>query len=144
MKKHSQLVMILSALLCLAMLFASCTPAPDEDETVGETGTETETVTDTEPETEEEVTMEPEPTPDNLAVDYAAIISQWQEYIQFGSTESADEELKTKIDELFYYDVNDDYIERSEDLILVRKDSSTEKQVSGEEVNDISVEYHSS
>ena len=141
MKKHSQLVMILSALLCLAMLFASCTPAPDEDETVGETGTETETVTDTEPETEEEVTMEPEPTPDNLAVDYAAIISQWQEYIQFGSTESADEELKTKIDELFYYDVNDDYIERSEDLILVRKDSSTEKQVSGEEVNDISVEY---
>ena len=65
MKKHSQLVMILSALLCLAMLFASCTPAPDEDETVGETGTETETVIDTEPETEEEVTMEPEPTPDN-------------------------------------------------------------------------------
>ena len=82
-----KLIMILSALLCLAMLFVSCdsTPVGETDpvgsETTAETTVNTQLATEPEPETQ------PEPIPENLNVDYDAIIAQWSEYINFGDTE---------------------------------------------------------
>ena len=84
-----KLIMILSALLCLVMLFASCT----SEQSTGaseETTAQAETAETTASQTTE-LETEPEPIPEELKIDYAAIIAQWSEYIDFeGETEEDD------------------------------------------------------
>ena len=85
MKKRTQLIMILSALLSLAMLFASCSSGTEaEKETTSNTETTqaTETSEETEVETEETVEV-PEPTPSDEVVDYTSIINKWFEHLNF-------------------------------------------------------------
>ena len=124
MKKRSQLIVILSALLCLAMLFASCKSDPDDTVTTDGPGTvaatEAETDATTKPETEpvtqpaEETTAEPEtepetePTPDDLDIDYDAIISQWKNYINFDGGKADEEDMNTSLQQLLSYSTSDD------------------------------------
>lgn len=105
--------MILSALLSLAMLFASCSSGTDTEEeaTKADTGVseetdevnETESGTETETETEQ-ATEAPEPIPQDEVIDYAAIISKWKEYLDFAPPAAADRLSAT---ELFKTGVND-------------------------------------
>ena len=82
MKKRTQLIMILSALLSLAMLFASCSsdPVNETEETSAQTEMTSEETTEAET---EEPTEAPEPTPPDMVVNYGPIIDKWTQYINF-------------------------------------------------------------
>ena len=109
-----KLIMILSALLCLAMLFASCTSKPTE-EPAEESTTPAETVETTVPETELET--EPEPIPNELKIDYDAIIARWNEYISFEDETGDDVNLNATLSELFKQTSHqNDYSDFSEDF----------------------------
>lgn len=80
--------MILSALLSLAMLFASCSSGANNEteESTVNSEANSETVTDavTEKETEEP-TEAPEQIPADEVVDYGPIIDKWNEYVNFNA-----------------------------------------------------------
>lgn len=82
MKKRTQLIMILSALLSLAMLFASCSsdPVNETEETSAQTEMTSEETTEVETEAPTEA---PEPTPTDMVVNYGPIIDKWTQYINF-------------------------------------------------------------
>ena len=87
MKKRTQLIMILSALLSLAMLFASCSSGTEAEKetTSGTETTQTTETTETAIETEEptEATETPEPTPSDEVINYDSIINKWFEHLNF-------------------------------------------------------------
>lgn len=96
-----KLIMILSALLCLTMLFASCDSEPT-DELAEETTTQAEETTAPAP-TETPIETTPEPIPEELKIDYDAIFAQWREYISFESeTEDEAETYTTLLDVMDY------------------------------------------
>ena len=65
-----KIIMILSALLCLTMLFASCNPKNTNDPA------ESTPLAEINP-TETDLETEPEPIPEELKTNYDAIITQW-------------------------------------------------------------------
>ena len=109
-----KLIMILSALLCLSMLFVSCT-SDQTEEPIEETTAQAET-TDTTP-TETPIETEPEPIPEDLKIDYEAIIAQWNEYISFEGETEDDTNTNASLSELFSYSSHqNDYSNYSEDF----------------------------
>ena len=103
MKKRSQWIYILSVLLCLTMLFASCNKDPDDTDT----NTDTDTVITTE-ETTEEVTelTETEPAiPEDEKVDYASKIAGWIKYFKKAEDKT---ELKSSLERLFNVNYDDE------------------------------------
>ncbi|MBP3376149.1 MAG: hypothetical protein J6L83_05240 [Clostridia bacterium] len=88
MKKRLMYILFISALLCLSVFFVACGEAVSETPTSAPTDTETETVTETDSETVTETeteTEEPETEdlsiPEDESVDYAAILAEWNKYI---------------------------------------------------------------
>ena len=123
-----KLIMILSTLLCLAMLFASCTSETTEDHEVETLNPAETTPTETHPD------ATPGPIPEELKTDYDAIIARWSEYISFeGETEDDVNEGAT-LTKLFehtsYQNESPDYSEnlnvsQQGDLILFSYHSTT-------------------
>ena len=102
MKKRSQWIYILSVLLCLTMLFASCNKVPDDTDT----DTDANTVITTQETTEETTELtETEPAiPEDEKVDYASKISGWIKYLQKREDKT---ELKTSLEHLFNMNQDD-------------------------------------
>lgn len=86
--------MLLSVLLCLSMLLISCSQASNSTETAPETtATPTPAVTDY-------------PVPEDVKIDYAAILAKWSEYITFNGV-TLDTESLGEIN--YKFDVEDGY-----------------------------------
>ena len=96
-----KLIMILSALLCLSMLFVSCATESTE-ELPAETTAQAEETTETTP-TETDLETEPEPIPEDLKIDYDTIISQWSQYISFEDETEVDSDISNSLSNLYSY-----------------------------------------
>ena len=116
MKKRSQWIYILSVLMCLTMLFASCTNVPADTDT--DTGSDT---VISEQATTEEITepaqTEPE-IPEDEKVDYASKIAGWIKYFQKIDDKT---ELKSSIEHLFNMNQDDEsrYVTTTSNYIVV-------------------------
>lgn len=109
-----KLIMILSALLCLTMLFASCDSEPT-DELAEETTTQAETTAPAP--TETPIETAPEPIPEELKIDYDAILAQWSEYISFEGETEEEAIVYSDLAELFSHSSNwSEHSNFSEDL----------------------------
>ena len=75
-------MLILSALLCLCMLFASC-QSGEIEETEPEETVPQETNEETGAETGSETVRPEEPTPQSESVDYKKLVDKWNEYLEY-------------------------------------------------------------
>ena len=86
MKKRSRWILILSALLCLCMLFASCQSGNDPQDENGA------------PET-----LPEEAVPENEKVEYGKIVAEWTKYLKY---ESSTKGGSVKAEKFFGYNTN--------------------------------------
>ncbi len=92
MKKRSRWMLLLSALLCLSILFASCQRSDDPTGDPLDSGT-------ADSETDTGIIADPEePIPANEQVDYKSLVDQWTKYLTYRAPEA---ETAWKAAELF-------------------------------------------
>ena len=118
-------IVILSALLCLAMLLTACTPK-NGDDPMESTPLAEISPTETNPETS------PEPLPEELKTDYDAIISQWGKYVSFGDESKGEISKDATLTKILEQNESPDHgenltISRQGDLILFSYNSSIYK-----------------
>ena len=92
MTKRSSWILVLSALLCISMLFVSCGSDNTEADDLDTSDTTSETPKD-----------EKEPIPESERVNYSAIYEQWSKYIGY---EASAEEEEIKANLLYSYEEN--------------------------------------
>ena len=122
-----KIIMILSALLCLTMLFASCNPKNTNDPA------ESIPLAEITP-TETDLETQPEPIPEELKTNYDAIITQWGEYISFEGEARSDinATLAKLYERITYQNDSPDHreefnISRQGDLVLFSYHSTNNK-----------------
>lgn len=159
MKKHSLLVLLLSSLLCLAMLLASCARVAnntgDDDGTrADDNEPETEVNTETNTETNTEANTEREPNPVDESVDYGKYIEQWTKYIEYNDTKD-DSKLNASLiynsdSDMKKYRESDAWIVLYETDIRYDFDGSKEQKsyyvyslVTGEQMASFKTDYYS-
>ncbi len=94
MNKRSRWILLLSVLLCLSMLFASCQPSDEPADSTDSSTTEAGgagVTADTEAEAEE-------PIPLNEVVDYQALVNEWTKYVTYRAPK---EDAKRTVRQLF-------------------------------------------
>ncbi len=87
MTKHSRWMMLLCGLICLCMLFASCSPDRSDSDAPEQTDAPVLGETEETPKDEDGEETEEEYIPDNQTVIYRAIAEEWSKYLTYKEPE---------------------------------------------------------